>query len=236
VELRTFNILRLKRKLSGPLITYVKSDFDETALTQLVQNPSWLSESGEYSVFSCFYEDKEINFMGTGSGPASLLTGLFEVLSSNLSTIVRIGACGGLNETKLGEIIISDKSTCMDKVSLMLAKDAEVLADPKLTHQISNGFRNDGILARIGHVASVDAMYMFEAEIDSAAKNGARCWDLETSTLLAFGKRFGIKAVSILEVVSDKNGAVSETYPPIQHLGFVRSTIASLSNSQLLAK
>ncbi|HXY82079.1 MAG TPA: hypothetical protein VEH56_00050 [Candidatus Saccharimonadales bacterium] len=230
MEPRTFNILRLKRKLSGPLITYVKSDFDEAALTQLVQNPCRLSESGEYSVFSCLHEGKEINFMGTGSGPASLLTGLFEVLSSNLSTMVRIGACGGLNETGLGEIIISDKSTCMDKISFLLAKDEQVLADPKLVHQISNTFRNDGISARIDHVASVDAMYMFEAELDRAEKNGARCWDLETSTLLAFGKRFGIRAVSILEVVSDKNGVASETYPPIQHLRFVRSIIASLSN------
>lgn len=229
MDIQTFNILRLKRKPSGPLITYVKSDFDESALKSSVSNVRYLSESDEYSVFSCTYKQQELNFMATGSGSASLLTGLFEVLSSNLPAIVRIGACGGLNDAKVGEVVVSDLCVCKDKVSSVLAKDTHVLADEALTDQIKSRLSYDHIAATAHHVVSVDAMYLFEEDIEGAEKDDVYCWDLETATLLAFGKRFGIKTASLLEVVSDRSGHSCDSYPPIRRLDFVRSVMEVLT-------
>lgn len=229
MDIQTFNILRLERKPSGPLITYVKSDFDESALKKSCSNVRSLSRSDEYSVFSCSYRQYPLNFMATGSGSASLLTGLFEVYSSNLSAIVRVGACGGLNDTKVGEVVLSDLCICKDRVSSVLANSAQVLADEGLTNRIKSRLSHDHVAASVKHVVSVDAMYLFEEDIDNGEKNGACCWDLETATLLAFGRKFGVKAASMLEVVSDRRGRSSDSYPPIRRLDFVRSIMELLA-------
>ena len=229
MDIQTFNILRLKSKPSGPMITYVKSDFEESALKKSVSDVRYLSESDEYSVFSCTYKQQELNFMATGSGSASLLTGLFEVLSSNLPAIVRIGACGGLNDAKVGEVVLADLCICKDNVSSVLAKNPQVMADKGLTDQIKSRLGYDHIAATVHHVVSVDAMYLFEEEIARAEKDNAYCWDLETATLLAFGKRFGIKTTSLLEVVSDRREHSSDSYPPIRRLDFVRSVMEVLT-------
>ncbi len=230
VDIQTFNILRLTSKPTGPLITYVKSDFEETALKSLGHQVSYLSRSGEYSVFTLTHESKGLNltFMATGSGSASLLTGLFEVASSNLSAIVRIGACGGLNDTEVGEIISCESSLCNDRVSSALTSSSRASGDGELITQINHKLREDQIFTRVARNVSVDAMYLFEKDVNRAEKNGASCWDLETATLFAFGERFNIKAASILEVVSDRSGHSSQSYPPLNRLDYVRSVMEAL--------
>jgi uridine phosphorylase len=226
---KVFNILRLKSRIVGPLIVFVKCDFQEKALKKFLKNIHNFSKSNEYSVFCGTYQHKVINFLGTGSGAASLLSALYELIGSDLECMIRIGACGGLNAASTIEIVVPKTAFCVDAVSSVLAGAPRVEADAELTGRIKQTLGHDGIEVVCGDVVSVDAMYLFEKNIIRAEGEGARCWDLETATLLAFGKKFGIKAASVLEIVSDNRGNSLRSYPPIRRLDFVKSIFKALS-------
>jgi uridine phosphorylase len=226
---KVFNLLRLKSKPVGPLIVFVKSDFHEKDLRKLLRNAHVLNHSDEYSVFSGTYLHTVVNFLGTGSGSASLLSALYEVASPNLECMVRIGACGGLGAADVDEIVVSKSCFCVDSVSSTLAAESKVTADAVLIDRITKGFSRGGIRVACNDVASVDAMYLFDENVKKAEAEGARCWDLETATLLAFGKTFGIRTVAVLEVVSDNKGNSLEFYPPIRRLDFVRNVLETLA-------
>jgi uridine phosphorylase len=231
MQVPCFNILRLKAKPLGPVVTYVKSDFDEEDLKRLGSDIRSLTDSEEYSIFSMTRNGRNLTFMGTGSGSPSLLTALFEVYSSNISALVRIGACGGLNETRVGEIIVCNSTYCMDKVSSTLAGASETFPDSGLSADIVKSLLNDRVEARAASNVSVDAMYLFEANIDQAERDRVSCWDLETATVLAFGRKFRIRAASVLEVVSDRGNNSSLTYPPLRRLDHVKTILDMLTRT-----
>jgi uridine phosphorylase len=228
-KIERYNILRLKSELSGPLVAYVKCDLDENRLRGLLRNVKNFSNSGEYSVFSGSYYGKHVNFLGTGSGPASLLTALFELQSSKLTAILRIGACGGLANATTNRIVVSEGALCADVVSAALAGTDHVYADGMLVGELASALDDERVENLRKLVVSVDAMYLFERNIRKAERKGAYCWDLESATILAFGKVFHLPTASLLQVVSDRKGNSMRSYPPIRRLDFVKSALNALT-------
>lgn len=229
MDVQSFNLLGLKSKPQGTVITYVKSDFRESDLKQLGDNPRTTNHSEEYSVFSLIRNETDLTFMGTGSGSASLLSALFEVASSGLTRLVRIGACGGLNKTKVGEILVCDSTRCVDRISHILAGGPSAIPDVSLSTAIKTSIQTNRIEARFASNVSVDGMYLFETDLNDAEMAGVDCWDLETAAILSFSAKFGIKAASVLEVVSDRNGNSSESYPPLDRLDYVKAVMDAVT-------
>ena len=224
-----FNLLRLKAQPTGAIITFVRSDFDESDVAKLVRNVRYLTESNEYSLFSGTYGQRKVNFLSTGSGPASLLSALYELTPSKIGPIVRIGASGGLRGAHTQDVVIVRSAFCMDRVSYALAKTKRVIADSTLMNQLSESLRAGRTKCRVEKVVSVDAMYLFERNVRRAEAQGAYCWDLETATILAFGRMFKVRTASVLYVVSDRAGNAIRSYPPIRKLGLVSSVLKALS-------
>jgi uridine phosphorylase len=166
--------------------------------------------------------------MVTGSGSSNILTALYEGRGKGLDTFVRLGACGSLGAPKMNYVIVADFALCMDKISKTLLHRTRVTADKGLTEGIVHALRRDGLIFTRGTVASVDAMYLFENNINRGKNLGACAWDLETAAVLAFGKRFGVKAASVLLVVSEDNGRSLASYPPIRRRDFVRCVLEAL--------
>lgn len=228
-RLDRFNILRLKSQPTGPLITFVRCDFVEKDLVKLLDGVRYLSKSNEYSLFSGTYGQKKVNFLGTGSGPASLLTALYELTPSKIETLVRIGTSGGLNRARIQDVVNVRAALCMDTVSSTLAQTNRVGANSIIVDRIGKALSSDKVKSTPETAVSVDAMYLFEKNIDWAETQGAYCWDLETATTLAFGRKFNVKTASILQIVSDRVGNSIQSYPPIRKLRFVSSVLKALS-------
>jgi len=224
-----FNILRLRSQPKGALIAFVRCDFDEKALVRLLDGVRYLTNSDEYSLFSGGYGQKIVNFLGTGSGPASLLTALYEIFPSKVRCLVRIGASGGLKGARVHDVVNVKTAFCMDAVSSSLVRTKRINANPILVNRINEALSRDRVESAVQSAVSVDAMYLFEKNIDQAEAQDAYCWDLESATTLGFGKRFGIKAASVLQVVSDRDGNAIRSYPPIRNLKFVSSVLEALS-------
>jgi uridine phosphorylase len=170
-----------------------------------------------------------VNFLGTGSGAASLLTALFGLNPIKIESLVRIGACGGLNGARTEEAVNVREAICMDSISSTLARAKRVAANSILANRISEALRSDRVKNAFERAVSVDAMYLFEKNISRAEAQGAYCWDLETATALAFGSKFNVRTASVLYVVSDKDGNRIRSYPPIRKLRFVSSVLEALS-------
>ena len=228
-KLERFNLLRLKGELTGPAVVYVKCDFDEANLRGLLRNVENLSDSGEYSVFSGTYNGKHVNFLGTGSGPASLLSPLLEFQPSKLTAILRIGACGGLGKATTNRVVVCEGAVCSDAVSSALAGRGIVRADGTLVEELTSALDAEGVECVCKLVVSVDAMYLFERNLTKGVRKGAFCWDLESATTLAFGKACGLSAASLLLVVSDVKGNSVRSYPPIRRLDFVKVSLDVLT-------
>jgi uridine phosphorylase len=228
-KLGRFDILRLKSELTGSLVVYVKCDFDDGRLRGLLKNLKNLNNSGEYSVFSGTYGGERINFLGTGSGPASLLTALLELEPSKLTTILRIGACGGLADKSTNRIVVAEGALCADAVSATLARADHVYSDEMFVGELVSALNANRIDHARGHVVSVDAMYLFEHNLRRAERKGASCWDLESATTLAFGNIARLRAASLLLIVSNNKGNSMRSYPPISRLDFVKSALNVLS-------
>jgi uridine phosphorylase len=229
---KIFDILKLKEKLKGPVITYVRTDFRDEDLTGLCKNVRRLNDSLEYPVFSCSYNGKAINFVGTGSSAANVLTALYEIYACKAKTVVRIGACGGLNRNaKVNQVVVVRSSVCMDRISLRLGCKKRTLANEESARSIMRNLEENNIEFVFDTVGSVDGMYLFENDAKRAEKYySAYCWDLETAAVLAFGKKFGVETASVLLIVSDNQGEAIRSYPPINRLDFVERVIDSLAD------
>jgi uridine phosphorylase len=228
--MKNWNILRLKARVKGPIVTYVKSDFRDQDLLDRCRSRRLVNNSPEYSVHSCTYNGREITLVATGSGSAGMLSALWEVKSNDKGAIVRIGACGGLSGAKLNRVVVADSASCVDKVSQRLGR-GKVSADSKLTSKIIDGFERRQIAFTRGQLASVEAMYLFESDVKRAWTSGALAWDLETATVLALGRKWNIPAASILLAVCSEDGRSMTRYPPIQRLDFVESVFEALTTS-----
>jgi uridine phosphorylase len=224
-----YNLLRLKQELSGPVITYVRTDFKDEHILKGCGKAGLLNDSLEYPVFSTTYKSRRFIFMVTGSGSSNVLTALHEGVGKGLRTVVRLGACGGLGRLKLGSIVVADSALCIDKISKTLIRGARVATDRGLVDGVVHELEREGVTFTRGTVASVDAMYLFENDIGRAKNLGACAWDLETAMVLAFGKRFGVRAASVLLVVSDEDGRSVASYPPIRSRNLVRCVLNALA-------
>ena len=223
-----YDLLRLRGELSTPVITYVRSDFKDGDVLKGCSQVRSLNNSLEYPVFSTNYNHHRMTFMVTGSGSSNILTALYEGRGRGLDTLVRLGACGSLGAPKTNEVVVADFALCMDKISRTLLNRTRITADKGLTERIVHALQREGLTFTRGTVASVDAMYLFENNVNRGKNLGACAWDLETAAVLAFGKRFGVKAASVLLAVSEENGRSLASYPPIRRRDFVRCVLDAL--------
>jgi uridine phosphorylase len=220
---QNFGLLKLKRDLSGHLVTYVRTDLNPKIIDGIVPVTSIINRSAEYPILGC---EGGVSFLETGSGAPSVLTALYECSTFPIASIVRVGACGGLNGVEVGQLVLVESSLCMDAVSKKLCKTRVVGSDGSLVSDFSQKLSSAGFDCVVGSCASINSMYMFEADIEKARRMGATCWDLETATVLAFGKRFRIPAAAVLYTVS--NGGDNPDYPPLPHTEFVKAVVRVL--------
>jgi uridine phosphorylase len=226
----SYNLLVLKKKVKGPILTFVKTDFRDQDILGLCDNYSLANQSLEYSVYSCISRGKEFVLVTTGSAAANLITALYELSNQRISALIRVGATGG-RTVNINEVVVAKESLCRDAVSKQLTSGKDkVHPNRQLTDKIIAGLNRDEIPHVNATVASIDAMYFFEKEVKRAEMTGAAYWDLETATVLAFGHRYRIPAASILLSVTGRHNAKIKTYPPIERIDFVKSILTSLTS------
>jgi DeoD family purine-nucleoside phosphorylase len=145
-------------------------------------------------------DGEPLTIQSTGMGGPSSAIVIAELHELGARTLLRVGTCGGLDETlELGRLVIAAEAICDDGTSLALGAGPRVTADPGLTERLTAA---DGS-ARAGTVVSTDLFYDGPEGCEQRwLADGALAVEMEAATLFALADRRGLRAGAVL-IVSD---------------------------------
>ncbi len=160
------------------------------------------------------YGGRRVSVMGSGMGMPSILIYATELIQQyGVTTLIRIGSCGGLHpDLALRDVVIaSGASTDSNANRLRFAGfDFAAIADFELTRKLVEVAEEREVPVRVGNILSSDQFYHPRPDIfEIAQRMGVLAVEMESAGLFAVGAEHGVRAAAIL-TVSDILGSDAE--------------------------
>jgi uridine phosphorylase len=146
-------------------------------------------------------DGEPLTIQSTGMGGPSAAIVISELAGLGVSTLIRVGTCGGLDSRlALGDLIVVTQGLAYDGTSTALAGQNTLGPD----HALRDGLAAAaGERAHLGPVVSTDLFYDGPPEdTERWLAAGALAVEMETATLFALAGRRSLRAASLL-LVSD---------------------------------
>ncbi len=182
---------------------YVAEQFlDDAALVTSVRNMEGYTGT---------YRGRRVSVMGSGMGMPSILIYATELIRQyGVTTLIRIGSCGGLHpDLSIRDIVIaSGASTDSNANRLRFGGfDFAAIADFGLTRTLVEAAEERGVPVKVGNVLSSDQFYHPQPELFEVARRmGVLAVEMEAAGLYAVAAEHGVRAAAIL-TVSDIMGS-----------------------------
>jgi purine-nucleoside phosphorylase len=160
------------------------------------------------------YRGRRVSVMGSGMGIPSILIYATELIREyGVTTLIRIGSCGGIHpDLALRDIVIaSGASTDSNANRLRFGGfDFAAIADFELTRTLVEVAEERGAPVNVGNVLSSDQFYHPRPEVfEVAQRMGLLAAEMEAAGLYAVAAEHGVRAAAIL-TVSDILGSDEE--------------------------
>lgn len=169
----------------------------------------------EYRSVIGYYKGVKVLAMSTGMGGVSTAIGVEELVKIGVTTAIRIGSCGSLQEEiGLGDLIISTGCVRDDGTSPAYIRHSyPAVPDYELLTALMNAADDLGIKYYAGVTRSHESFYAEaeEAQVDYWKAQGVLGDDMETAPLMVVGRLRGMKTASILNNVSPGKQDIAET-------------------------
>ena len=185
---------------------YVAEQFlDEATLVTSVRNMEGYTGT---------YRGRRVSVMGSGMGIPSILIYATELIREyGVTTLIRIGSCGGIHPDLAirGIVIASGASTDSNANRLRFGGfDFAAIADFELTRTLVEVAEERGAPVNVGNVLSSDQFYHPRPEVfEVAQRMGLLAAEMEAAGLYAVAAEHGVRAAAIL-TVSDILGSDEE--------------------------
>jgi purine-nucleoside phosphorylase len=185
---------------------YVAEQFlDEAILVTSVRNMEGYTGT---------YRGRRVSVMGSGMGIPSILIYATELIREyGVTTLIRIGSCGGIHpDLAIRDIVIaSGASTDSNANRLRFGGfDFAAIADFELTRTLVEVAEERGAPVNVGNVLSSDQFYHPRPEVfEVAQRMGLLAAEMEAAGLYAVAAEHGVRAAAIL-TVSDILGSDEE--------------------------
>jgi purine-nucleoside phosphorylase len=185
---------------------YVAEQFlNEAALVTSVRNMEGYTGT---------YRGRRVSVMGSGMGIPSILIYATELIREyGVTTLIRIGSCGGIHpDLAIRDIVIaSGASTDSNANRLRFGGfDFAAIADFGLTRTLVKVAEERGAPVNVGNVLSSDQFYHPRPEVfEVAQRMGLLAAEMEAAGLYAVAAEHGVRAAAIL-TVSDILGSDEE--------------------------
>ena len=185
---------------------YVAEQFlDEATLVTSVRNMEGYTGT---------YRGRRVSVMGSGMGIPSILIYATELIREyGVTTLIRIGSCGGIHpDLAIRDIVIaSGASTDSNANRLRFGGfDFAAIADFELTRTLVEVAEERGAPVNVGNVLSSDQFYHPRPEVfEVAQRMGLLAAEMEAAGLYAVAAERGVRAAAIL-TVSDILGSDEE--------------------------
>ena len=158
--------------------------------------------------FTGTYKGRRISVQGTGMNMPSLSIYVHELINEyGVRNLMRIGSCGGLQETvKLRDVLLglsASTDSSMNRIRFE-GMDFAPGASFELLKSAYDAAENLGLSVKVGNILSTDTFYGEDPESWRLwAKYGVLAVEMESSALYTLAARFGARALSILTVSDD---------------------------------
>lgn len=159
--------------------------------------------------FTGTYKGKPVSVQTTGMGQPSLAIYVHELINTyGVTTLIRTGSCGGLNENvKIRDLVVSASVSSDSAMYREQLTPFSLSAGPDLgLLELAAGIKAPkGVGLHLGPTASSDDFYYHDApgRYAKLRKFGVIAIDMETAGLYALAARFGARALSVCTVVDD---------------------------------
>lgn len=175
----------------------------------------------EYRSLLGYYKNIPVLVVSTGIGGPSAGIAIEELANIGVTTLIRIGSSGALQDhIHLGDLIIAtgavrDEGTSKAYIDLSYP----AVADHELVSALSHACVQQDFPYHTGLVRSHDSFYTDrEEEIDHYwSRKGILGSDMETSTLFVVGALRGLRTASVLNVVVPSKGNLQSGINDLAH-------------------
>ncbi len=153
--------------------------------------------------FTGTFQGKRVSVQGTGMGAPSAGIYIHELFSDyGVQTAIRVGTCGGMEPTKLRDVIIAMTASTDSNINRRATNglDFAPSANFELLEKAVSKARELGIPHHVGGVASGDLFYDETDSLEQWKKLGILGLEMETSQLYTLAARFRRRALSIVTV------------------------------------
>lgn len=155
--------------------------------------------------YTGMYRGRQVSVMGSGMGMPSILIYATELIREyGVTTLIRIGSCGGIQpDLSIRDIVVaSGASTDSNANRLRFGGfDYAAIADFDLTRTLVEVAEEREIPLRVGGVLSSDQFYHPQPELFEVARSmGVLAVEMEAAGLFAAAAEHGVRAAAILTV------------------------------------
>ncbi|TCL68480.1 uridine phosphorylase [Hydrogenispora ethanolica] len=179
---------------------------------QFLEGVREIASNREFTTITGSYRGVKVMATSTGIGGASLGIAVEELRRIGVTTLIRIGSCGALqNDLRVGDLIIPSGAVRNEGTSdAYIARDYPALPDPLLLTGLLQTARRLGYPFQCGLVRSHDSFYTDrEAAIDRYwAERGILASDMESAPLMVIGGLRKLRTASLLNVVVEAEGSL----------------------------
>ncbi|WFN97292.1 nucleoside phosphorylase [Edwardsiella ictaluri] len=173
-----------------------------------------LGQNREFRALRGWFHGIELLAVSTGIGGASTAIAVEELHRIGITTLIRIGSCGALQDhMAMGDLVIASGAVRDEGTSHAYAPAGyPACADNGLVHLLRTEAGRLAFPAHCGYVRSHDSFYTDrEAELDAEwSARGILAADMETAPLMVVGALRGLRTASVLNVVVTHNGGLAQ--------------------------
>lgn len=184
-------------------------------IAAFLENPVFLAQNREYTTWEGSLAGEKVLVMSTGMGGPSTAIGVEELYQTGVTTMIRIGTCGGMAEKVMGgDLVIANAAIRMEGTSKEYV-DVEfpAVSDFQVTKALEKAAADLGTKAHIGVVQCKDSFYgqhdpgrmpcgkQLMEKWDMWIKAGCLASEMESAALFTVAQCLGARAGCVLSVL-----------------------------------
>lgn len=154
--------------------------------------------------FTGEFQGKKVSVMGSGMGIPSCSIYAKELITEyGVKNIIRIGSAGGLADTKLRDVIITNGASTDSNANRQRlgGYDYSATANFELVLKAYNAAKANNIEVKVGQCFSADLFYTPNPELfNLMEKMNILCVEMEAAGLYGVAAEFGANALAILTI------------------------------------
>lgn len=207
--------IRLSREMTAARYALLPGDPQRVDhVARFLNDPQPLAYNREFRSLRGWYQGIEVLVLSTGIGGPSAAIAIEELHRIGVTTLIRIGSCGALQDhMQLGDLVIATGAVRDEGTSrTYIPEGYPACADTRLVHHLQTEAQRLQFCSHSGYVRSHDSFYT-DREDELAAQWAARgilAADMETAPLMVVGALRGMRTASVLNVVVTRRGELEQ--------------------------